>query len=65
MKLYQKLATRVSETRFWGINRVFRTRFSCSDVAEFTYKEIECLKLDFFRQNLKKIKGSSLSFKPK
>ena len=65
MKLYHKLATRVSETRFWAINRVFETRFPCSDVAGFTYVEIECLKLDLFQQNLKKIKGSSLSFKPK
>ena len=27
--------------------------------------EIECLKLDLYQQNLKKIKGSSLSFEPK
>ena len=53
MKLYHKLATRVSKTRFWAINRVFETRFPCSDVAGFTYVEIECLKLDLFQQNLK------------
>ena len=65
MKQYQKLATRVSETRFWPINRVFETRFSCFDVAPFTYVEIESLKLDLYQQNLKKFKGSSLSYKPK
>ena len=65
MKLYHKLATRDSETRFWAINRVFETWFPCSDVAGFTYVEIECLKLDLFQQNFKKIKASSLSFKPK
>ena len=66
MKQYHLLATRVSETQFWPINRVFETRFPCSDVAAFTYVEIECLKLDLYQQNLKKkIKGSSLSYKPK
>ena len=51
MKLYHLLATRVFEIRFWPINRVFETRFPCSDVAAFTYVEIECLKLDLYQQN--------------
>ena len=31
----------------------------------FTYVEIECLKLDLYQENLKNIKGSSLSYKQK
>ena len=65
MKQYHLLATRVSETRLWHINRVSKTRFPCSDVATLTYVEIECLKLDLYQHNLKKIKGSSLSYKSK
>ena len=34
-------------------------------MAAFTYVEIECLKLNLYQQNLKNIKGSSLSYKPK
>ena len=58
MKLYYLLASRVYETRFWPIKRVFKTRFPWYDVASISYLEIESLRLDLYTNKiLKKIKS--------